>query len=162
EGQAQQCVVNTAGALLISGPYPAVPNVIHVGETATITLAQVNNPPRTPPRAVPNCTCDNPKAGRGDADHTYERSAHETVLLTLPGNAFTCPGSTGCLPFPTTFVVQLANVGAGLTFATNWPPGGSSSFILGGIPGSVQFLVAGAAGTTTGGGTARPQVSQSL
>ena len=152
----QTCNPGMGGSIGVSGPYVANQNYIHVGETATISqLLTVN---------VGTCTLTNLKAWVVFPDSTYSEVLDLNQLanpssLLQPSGAINCPsGDSRCMPFTSTYQVKLSDIGSGLTFQTNWPPGFSFNGSQAGQDNRVLFQLAGSASAIRiGGGTAQEQ-----
>jgi len=138
----QTCIPGIGGNLGVSGPYVANPDYIHVGETATIYQLFILN--------VGTCTLTNLKAWAVFPDSTFaevlDLNKQSSPNNLLPSFAnITCPGGVQCMAFTSTYQVKAGDIGSGLNFQTNWPPGSSFNSSQSGQANSVMFQLAGSA-----------------
>lgn len=160
-----QCNPGIGDSIGVTGPYGN--NYVHVGQNATINQLIVFNSSVVVGGVEQICTATNVKSWLIYPNNSFQsvlglnlQSAPNNVMA--PGSSITCPGDGKCLAFSATYAVQLSDIGASLSFTTNWPPAlGASTYTASGLPNKVLFQYATAA-SMVGNDTAKGSAGQSL
>jgi hypothetical protein len=160
------CNPGVGDSIGVLGPYNN--NYVHVGQNATITSLVLFNSSFQVGGVEQICTATNVKTWIVYPDNSFQpvlflnTSAFPNNLLN-PGNNVQCSADGRCLPYSSTYQVKLTDIGQGLNFSTNWPPGFGSPLNLprSGQANTVLFqYVAGA--SMIGNSSAIGQAGQSL